>query len=85
MSSAQSTAQLIADANSLARRQALLDEAASILLGRFQKKCRATRFDLARARQLVEEAARIADEEAATLHRRRCEAQPGETLSTRAV
>ena len=79
MSSAQSTAQLIADANSLARRQALLDEAASILLGR------ATRFDLARVRQLVEEVARIADEEAATLHRRRCEAQPGETLSTRAV
>lgn len=74
MSSAQSTAQL-----SLARRQALLDEAASILLGR------ATRFDLARARQLVEQAARIADEEAAT-----CEAQPdwnatGTTLSTRAV
>lgn len=83
MSSAQSTAQLIADANSLARRQALLDEAASILLGR--SLGRATRFDLARARQLVEEAARIADEEAATLHRRRCEAQPGETLSTRAV
>ena len=79
MSSAQSTAQLIADANSLARRQQLLDEAASILLGR------ATRFDLARARQLVEQAARIADEEAATLHRRRCEAQPGTTLSTRAV
>lgn len=77
--SAQSTAQLIADANSLARRQQLLDEAASILLGR------ATRFDLARARQLVEQAARIADEEAATLHRRRCEAQPGTTLSTRAV
>ena len=69
---------------SLARRQALLDEAASILLGR------ATRSDLARARQLVEQAARIADEEAATLHRRRCEAQPdwnatGTTLSTRAV
>lgn len=74
MSSAQSTAQL-SFCLSLARRQALLDEAASILLGR------ATRLDLARARQLVEQAARIADEEAATLHRGPAAA----TLSTRAV